>query len=122
LEWAKVFGNYYGTPLKNVRRIIERGKSVLLCIDVKGGLLVKKKVPDALMLFVTTSDIKELRRRLEKRRTESYQSIEHRYERSMNEISQAKYYDHVIVNDDLNKAFADLSEVLNLSLGISGVR
>lgn len=122
LEWAKVFGSYYGTPLKNVLRIMESGKSVLLCIDVQGGLLVKKKVPNALMLFVMTSDIKELRRRLEKRGTDSHHSIEYRFKKSLKEIAQAKYYDYVIVNDDLKKAFSDSSEILSSALGISSVR
>lgn len=122
LEWAKVFGNYYGTPIKNVRCILESGKSVLLCIDVKGGLLIKKKIPNALMLFVTTSDIKELRRRLEKRGTDSCYSIENRYETSLKEIAQAKHYDYIIINDDLKKAFSYLSEILSSVLGISSVR
>jgi len=122
LEWAQVFGNYYGTPMKNVRDSLRRGKNVLLCIDVQGGGKVKRKVSGALMIFVRTSDLSELRRRLEKRRTDQPEALELRIKTAQKELAQAKYYDHVIVNDKLSRAFNELKAILRQELAQKQVR
>ena len=116
LEWAVVFDNYYGTPMKHVRENLRRGKHVLLCIDVKGAMLVKKKVPDALMIFVKTPTLDELRRRLEGRGTDSEESVALRLKTASAELLQESRYDHVIVNADLPQAFKDLTSVLGKAL------
>jgi guanylate kinase len=116
LEWMKVFDNYYGTPMKNVQDNRRKGKHVLLCIDVKGALVVKKKVPDAVMVFVKTPTLKELQRRLEGRGTDSVQSVALRLKTAREELKQESKYDHVVVNDDLQKAFKDLTSVLEKAL------
>ncbi|MFH0753488.1 MAG: guanylate kinase [Candidatus Omnitrophota bacterium] len=116
LEWMRVFDHYYGTPMKQVRENLRRGKNVLLCIDVKGALLVKKKMPQALMIFVKTPTIKELRRRLESRGTDTPESIALRLKTAQEELQQESRYDQVIVNDDLKKAFLTLVSVLEKGL------
>jgi len=112
LEWMKVFDNYYGTPLKNVRAALRRGQYVLLCIDVKGAGAVKKEFPDALMVFVRTPTLEVLRRRLVARGTDSSQSVALRLKTAGVELKQAAAYDHVIVNGDLEAAYARLAEVV----------
>jgi guanylate kinase len=118
LEWARVFDHYYGTPLKNVRDALRRGKSVLLCIDVQGGRQVKKKLPGAVAIFVKTPDLGELRRRLKKRATDSKQSGELRLKTAKNELKQARQYDHTIVNDQLDRAFDELVIILQKIPGL----
>jgi guanylate kinase len=112
LEWMKVFENYYGTPLKNVREALKKGKHVLLCIDVKGARVVRKNIPDALMIFVKTPTLQELRRRLEGRGTDTRASVALRLAAARKELKEAKQYDHVIVNDKVDSAFAELKALL----------
>lgn len=112
LEWMKVFDNYYGTPEKNVRDALKKGKHVLLCIDVKGAAEVKKKIPDACMIFVKTATVQDLRRRLEARGTDTPESVALRLKTAREELKEARKYDHVIVNDKLDDAFAELKSRL----------
>ena len=116
LEWMKVFDNYYGTPMKNVRDALKRGKHVLLCIDVKGAAVVRKKIPDALMVFVKTSTLKELRCRLEGRGTDTPASVSLRLRTAREELKEASQYDVVIVNNKLEVAFNELKAALSKSL------
>lgn len=108
LEFMKVFDQHYGTPMKPVEGALKRGRHVLLCIDVKGALQVKKKMPGALMVFVKTPTLEELRRRLETRGTDSPASIALRLKTAAAELQEAPKYDHVIVNDKLERAFDEL--------------
>lgn len=117
LEWAKVFGNYYGTPMKNVREALRKGRSVLLCIDVQGGRQVKSRVPEAVSIFVKTSTINELRRRLEARKTDAKESIDLRLKTARQELKEALFYDHVLVNDDLPRARRELEDLVSSYIG-----
>ena len=112
LEWMRVFDNYYGTPLKHVRLALKQGKHVLLCIDVKGAAEVKKKIPDALGIFVRTPTLAELRRRLQGRGTDTQKSVALRLKTARRELKEARRYDHVIVNDRLPSALAELKSLL----------
>ena len=112
LEWARVFDNLYGTPLRNVRDLVRSGKSVLLCIDVQGAKRVQKTMKDAVTIFVRTADMDELRRRLEARGTDPAKDIRLRLETAARELKEAKTYTYVIVNDDLRRASAELEAIL----------
>ena len=116
VEWAKVFDNYYGTPLKNVRDILRQGKSVLLCIDVQGGRQIKRKIPNAYMIFVKTPTLTDLQRRLEKRGLDTKDNVKLRLKIATKELHEAKQYDQVIVNDRLDRAFRELVELLRKAL------
>jgi guanylate kinase len=116
LEWMKVFENYYGTPQKNVRAALAKGKSVLLCIDVKGAAAVRKRIPEALTIFVRTPTLQELKRRLEGRGTDTPASIALRLKTARTELKEASKYDHVIVNDKVETAFAQLKALLAKAL------
>jgi guanylate kinase len=118
LEWAKVFDNYYGTPLKNVRDKIRSGKSVLLCIDVQGARQVKRKAPEALLIFVKTPSLADLRRRLLRRGTDFPKAVALRLKTAAKELKEAGRYDHIIVNDDLSRARHELEDLVGEALGI----
>ncbi len=101
LEWANVFGKYYGTPKKQVKDHIKSGRDVLLLIDVQGAKKVKKTKPDAVFIFLVPPSKEELKRRLQKRGTESKQEINKRYRiatRELKELNDLKLCDYRIVN------------------------
>ena len=112
LEYAGYCDHYYGTFLTEVDPYLEQGINVILEIEVKGAMKVREKRPEALMVFVVPPSLKELRRRLEKRGTESPETIEKRLEEAENEIPMAIKYDYVIVNDALEDAVDDFFKVI----------
>jgi len=105
LEHQKVFDNHYGTPRKKVMDAIQEGKNVLLCIDVKGASVVRRKFSKAVRIFIKTPSMVELKKRLLKRKTESEESINIRTEIARKELMMAKEYNYIVVNDDLEKAY-----------------
>ncbi len=112
LEHAEVFDNYYGTPKDMVIKRLEKGRNVILDIDVQGGLQVKSAMPDAIMIFVLPPSLKELRQRLEGRKTETAEKIEQRLSKAVNEIRLIGEYDYYIVNDDLEEAVARARSIM----------
>ena len=106
LEHATVFDNFYGTPKDMVIRRLERGRNVILDIDVQGGLQVKKAMPEAVMIFILPPSLAELRKRLEGRGTETREKIEKRLSMALNEIQLIGEYDYFIVNEDVGEAAA----------------
>ncbi len=112
LEYDNHFGNYYGTPKSFVRETLKE-KSVILEIDVVGGLNAKKAFPDCVLVMIAPPSEEELKRRLTSRGTESEEEVNNRLQRLSYELSQKDKYDFVIVNDDLEKAIADLSAVVD---------
>jgi guanylate kinase len=106
-----VFDNYYGTPKKNVRDLLKSGKHVLLCIDVKGAKVVRKICPEAITVFIKTPSIAVLKKRLDKR-ADTHDTAALRLKIARQELAQAKYYDHRIVNDHLSTAYRQLEEVV----------
>ncbi len=112
LEYAEYCGNYYGTPLKEINEKLENGTDVILEIEVQGAMKVKELCPDALLIFVMPPSIGELRRRLNKRGTESEEVIDKRVNEAVEEIAYASKYDYVIVNDVLEDAVNDFRTVI----------
>ena len=104
LEHATVFDNLYGTPKDMVMNRLERGRNVILDIDVQGGLQVKKAMPEAVLIFILPPSLGELRRRLEGRGTESTEKIEKRLGQALNEIKLIGEYDYYIVNENIDEA------------------
>ncbi len=112
LEWAEVFGNFYGTPKDFVDKTIKNGKDVLLVIDVQGAFQVKKARPEAVLIFVLPPSLAELKRRLCQRKSDDPKQIKLRLKIARHEMSQAKKYDHVVVNDDFEKALRRLKKII----------
>lgn len=111
-EYAQFGGNYYGTPKKYVLDQINNGKNIILEIEVQGAMQVKKAVPDAVLIFMTTPDITVLRERLEGRQTEEQEVVDQRIEIALSEIEYLNCYDYLVVNDDLEKTVEDLKTVV----------
>ena len=112
LEWAWVHGHRYGTLHDEVRRVTGEGRSVVLEIDVQGGINVRRVVPDAVLVFIEPPSMEELERRLRGRGTEDEGSIETRLENARKEMGYAPRYDVRIVNDELERACLELQEVI----------
>lgn len=112
LEWQKVFGYYYGTPQENVRELLESGQNVLLCIDVKGAKVIRRKYPLAAKIFINAPAISVLKKRLEARGAEAGVELEKRLATAQKEALEAAHYDYVIINDDLSRAFEKLESIV----------
>ncbi len=112
LEYDEHFGNYYGTPKSFVQKTLEE-KSVVLEIDVVGALNAKKAFPDSVLVMIAPPSVAELKRRLTGRGTETVEEIENRLSRLEYELSQKDKYDFVIVNDELERAIAELESIID---------
>lgn len=112
LEYAEYVGNYYGTPLAYVNETLDKGIDVFLEIEVQGALQVKKKVPDAVFIFLTPPDLNELQERLVGRGTDSEEVIAQRIERAREEIALMSEYDYAIVNDEVPLAAERVKRVI----------
>jgi guanylate kinase len=112
LEYDEHFGNYYGTPKSFVRETLKE-KSVILEIDVVGGLNAKKAFPECLLVMIVPPSKETLFERLKGRNSETDEEIQNRLARLEYELSQKDKYDFVIVNDDLEIALAELETILD---------
>jgi guanylate kinase len=110
LEWEEVYaGTYYGTLKSEVERILAKGNHPIFDVDVKGGLNIKAQYGDrAVAIFIQPPDPQTLLERLQKRGTESPEEIAKRYAKAQEELSYADQFDHVIVNDELQRATEEL--------------
>lgn len=114
LEWANVYGHYYGTLKSEVDKNLNAGRSVILEIDVKGSLNVRKVYPDAVLIFIEPPSMDVLEARLRGRGTECEADLEARLADAAGEIEVAKQqYNEIIVNDDLDRATLELLHVLD---------
>ncbi|MBQ3379493.1 MAG: guanylate kinase [Clostridia bacterium] len=112
LEYASYVGNFYGTLEKSVDEMLAQGYDVILEIEVVGAMKVKKKRPDALLVFVKPPSMEELERRLSSRGTESIEEVKKRIAEAERELSCADEYDHVIINDDVGRAADELIRII----------
>ena len=104
LEHVHVFENYYGTPRQAVMENIEKGIDVLLEIEIIGAMQIKKKFPEAVLIFVLPPSIKELESRIHKRGTETKDQIKIRLERALKEIKEINEYSYFIINKDIDES------------------
>lgn len=112
LEYASYCGNYYGTPKKPVEDMLEKGKHVILEIEVQGAMKVMEKCPEAVFVFILPPSLKELERRLNKRGTEAEDIIKKRLSEAAGEIKQAHKYNYAVINGELEKAVDDLKAII----------
>lgn len=113
LEWAKVHDNYYGTLKENVLKHMAAGEQVILEIDVQGAFQIRKEIPEAHLVFIEPPSLEELESRLRGRGTETDDVISSRMETAKVELARKKEYDIQVINDDLNRATAELVSVIN---------
>lgn len=113
LEYANVYGNYYGTPKDAVISRLERGRDVLLEIDVQGGLKIKEAMPEAIMIFILPPSLEILKQRLVGRQTDAPEVIERRLSEAINEIKLIGEYDYYVENDVLEDAIAAVNQIMD---------
>ncbi len=112
LEYAEVYGNYYGTPFNKIEERLNRGEDIILEIDVQGALNVKKKCPEGVYIFLLPPSLKELKRRIEGRGTETPESLARRLKNAVAEIKIGLEYDYVVVNDTIDNAAEQIKAIL----------
>lgn len=112
LEWAEVFGHRYGTPARPVEEAREEGRDAILEVDVQGARTVRDRVPDAVLVFLTPPSREELARRLRARGTEDPASLARRLALADRELADAAWFDHVVVNDELGRAAAEVASII----------
>lgn len=112
LEWAEIVGHRSGTPAEPVREAIEAGRDVLLEIDVQGAGWVRRRMPEAVLIFLAPPSLAELERRLRTRGTETEEALLARIATAQVELAQRDAFDHVVVNDELDRATAEVLAIL----------
>jgi guanylate kinase len=114
LEWAEFAGNRYGTKKKYINQCLADGKDIILEIDTKGALQVKKQMPDAVLIFIAPPSLEALEKRLRGRHTEDEATIQKRLHEVKEELKRAESFDKTIINDDLDRAISELeAEIKN---------
>ena len=114
LEWAKVYGNYYGVPREQVASALDAGRDVIVKPDVQGAATIKKIVPEALLIFLAPPSDDEMKKRLYSRMTESAEELALRLETAKAEMEQAPNFDRIVVNHRgrLDDAVRDIEEIV----------
>jgi guanylate kinase len=110
-EWARVYAHYYGTTWEEIRAKSTGNRTLVLDIDTQGARQVKEKFPEALLIFIAPPSMKELERRLLHRERKVDENIKIRLQQARDELAEYKSYDYIIINDELDKAYAALSAV-----------
>ncbi len=105
LEYAEVYGNYYGTPNRYVQNLLDENYDVILEIDPQGAMQIKNKFPDAIFVLILPPSLTELSDRIYKRGTDTAEVIRHRLSKAVSELKFcASKYDYLVINDEVNKA------------------
>ena len=112
LEWAEFLGNFYGTPRFHVEAILDKGKTIILEIDIQGAKQVKKLYPEGVFIFIVPPSFTVLSDRLRGRGTESEEVIQNRLARAVEEMDNIKDYDYVVENNDLEVAAEKLRSII----------
>ena len=113
LEYAEVFGQYYGTPADFVEQNLRSNKDVILAIDVQGAMKIKKKPgKNAVFVFILPPSMTDLKKRLMGRKTDSSRQIKQRLAVAKKELSYLNYYDYKVINDDVKTASAELKAII----------
>ncbi len=113
LEWANVHGNRYGTSKQAIEQRMQQGADVVLEIDFQGAIQVKRIFPNAVLVFILPPSWEELRSRLERRNEDSADTIELRLKNAVNEMSHAREFDFVIINELFERALFDLKAIVH---------
>ena len=112
LEWAKVYDNYYGTPLKKVEEKLAAGEDILLEIDTQGAMKVREKFPEGVYIFILPPSLVELERRTRGRDTEPEEVLKKRLAAAIDEIEVGRLYKYVVMNDKVEDAIDAICAVL----------
>lgn len=116
LEYAQVYGNYYGTLKQSVEDEIYNGKSIILEIDIQGTLQVQKVYKNAIYIFLLPPSINELKNRILKRGSETESSFNLRFSSVSEELKYMNSYDYAVINDDIDKAVEKIHNIINTEM------
>lgn len=116
LEYAQFAGNYYGTKQKYINQKFAEGLNIILEIETQGALQVKKKMPEAVLIFIVPPSVEELEHRLRGRHTEDEETIKKRLDLVKVELERSKQYDYIVVNDDLERAVSEIENIARSEL------
>jgi guanylate kinase len=112
LEYAEVYGNYYGTPKSEVLKVLDSGRDVILEIDIQGALMVKTAYPKGLFIFILPPSMEELKNRITNRGSETPESLITRFTSAHEEISFVTRYDYAVINDTVDKACEKIQSII----------
>lgn len=112
LEWAEVYGNYYGTPRAPIEAALRAGRDAICELDIQGAMAVKRARPEATLVFIEPPSLDELFLRLRGRGTEDPETLSRRIRAAYAEVKNKASYDHIIVNDDARRAAEELVRIL----------
>jgi len=114
LEWAHVYGNYYGVPKQPVKLALERQQDVIVKVDIQGAAAIKKLAPQAVFIFLITPTLEELKMRLTQRQTESAMDLSLRLKTAEEELKQLYLFDYLVVNyrDRIDQAVSDINAII----------
>ncbi len=120
VEWEELFGNYYGTLQAEVEKNLDKGKHLLFDVDVKGALSIKRRYPEAFLVFVRPPSQDVLRQRLRDRHTEEEAALQLRFNRVAMELDMSGNFDCQVLNDSLEEAVAEVRECVKNHIHIPG--
>lgn len=114
LEWAKVYGHWYGVPKQQVEQALERGEDIVVKLDVQGAATIKNLFPEAVLIFLTPPSIEEQARRLQQRKSESTAELELRIKTIQEEMKYLPLFDYVVVNfqGEIDSAISQIKAII----------
>ena len=114
LEWANVYGNLYGVPKSELRQAMDKGKDVIVKVDVQGAATIKKTVSQAVFIFLAPPSMEDLKKRLKQRKTESSIDLEVRIKAAEKEMNSLSMFDYVVVNhkDGIGQAISQIESII----------
>ena len=114
LEWAQVYGNYYGVPKQQVRKALEEGKDAIVRVDVQGAATIRNAVPQAVLIFLTTASVDDYEERLRQRKTESDTELKLRIDSIGEETKSLPIFDYIVMNrqGQLDTAVSDIASII----------
>jgi len=114
LEWAQVYGNYYGVPKQQVRQALEEGKDAIVRVDVQGAATIRNAVPQAVLIFLTTASVEDYEERLRQRKTESDTELKLRIDSIGEETKRLPIFDYIVMNrqGQLDTAVSDIASII----------
>ncbi|MFH1487412.1 MAG: guanylate kinase [Pseudomonadota bacterium] len=112
VEWAEVYGDYYGTSLSGLKMQRDRGLDVVMDVDVQGAKNIKQSFEESILVFILPPSLEILERRLKNRGTESEEAVKNRIEKALKEVANCVWYDYLILNEDLDRAVQEASSIV----------
>ena len=113
VEFEEIYSNYYGTLKSEVEKALSNGNNIIFDVDVNGGLSIKAKFPEAVLIFVKPPSLEILRKRLEGRGSETAEQIDRRMARVQMELEKGEQFDYIIINDVLKRAVNEIFDIIN---------